>query len=184
MMKDGKHHRRLLNLAIEKDFQKWLLVRIFGVIILSSVLAAVILFFYAHHETVNSFYSAHIRIRRVSDLLLPVILCGSCVSLVAGTILAVFLPQKIAGPLYRISRELGAVGDGDLRVVIRLRKDDTLQSFAAHVNEVIAELNGRFAALQDESEKLDAALENCDQAAAAAAARKLRDELGRVRVRS
>ena len=183
MMKDGKHHRRLLNLAIEKDFQKWLLVRIFGVIILSSVLAAVILFFYAHHETVNSFYSAHIKIRRVSDLLLPVILCGSCVSLVAGAFLAIFLPQKIAGPLYRISRELGEVGDGDMTVVIRLRKDDTLQSFAAHVNEVIAELNGRFAVLRDESAKLEAALDRHDQVAAVAAARKLRDELNRVRTR-
>ena len=89
-MEAYRHKRAILNLSIEREFQIWLMVRIFGVIILSSVLAAAVLFFYARHETVTSFYSAHIKIRRVSDLLLPVIMCGSFVSLLAGTFLAFF----------------------------------------------------------------------------------------------
>ncbi|MBN2808321.1 MAG: methyl-accepting chemotaxis protein [Deltaproteobacteria bacterium] len=180
-MKAYKYKRRLLNLSIEREFQKWLMIRIFGVIILCSVLAAAVLFFYARHETVTSFYSAHIKIRRVSDLLLPVVLSGSFVSLLAGTFLAFFLPQKIAGPLYRVEKELQAVGDGDLTVVIRLRKQDTLKSFAAVINEVVADLKHEVQQLQAESQVLQNALEKEDCPAVAAAAKRLHHGLLQVR---
>ena len=182
-MKTCKNKRKFLNLSIEKEFQVWLLVRIFGVIVLSSVLAAAIPFFYARHETVNSFYSAHIKIRRVSDLLLPVILCGSFVSMVAGVFLAFFLPQKIAGPLYRVEKDLQAVKGGDLTVIIKLRKQDTLKSFVAVINEVIADLNQGAKKLQADSQALQDAIAKEDDAAAAAAAERLHKGLGRIKTR-
>lgn len=180
-MNNNKHKRKLLNLSVEKEFQRWLLVRIFGVIILSSVLAALILFFYARHETITSFYSAHIKIRRVSDLLLPVIFCGASVSLCAGALLAFFLPQKIAGPIFRIEKELQAVRTGDLTVVIKLRKHDTLQTFAARINEVIADLNSGAKGLQAEGQKLKEALVQEDEAAIRASARKLQAKLEQIK---
>ena len=180
-MKTGKQRRKLLNLSIEKEFQMWLMIRIFGVIIISSVLAAAILFFYARHETVSSFYSAHIKIRRVSDLLLPVILCGSFVSMVAGTFLAFFLPQKIAGPLYRVEKDLQAVRDGDLTVVIKLREHDTLKSFVAIINEVIADLNQGARGLQADSQALQTALAQEDTAVISTAAERLHQGLNRIK---
>jgi len=180
-MNENKHKRKFLNLSVEKEFQRWLLVRIFGVIILSSVLAALILFFYARHETITSFYSAHIKIRRVSDLLLPVIFCGASVSLVAGGLLAFFLPQKIAGPIFRIEKELQLVRDGDLTVVIKLRKHDTLKSFAAKINEVIADLNSGAKGLQIEGQNLQVALEQEDKAAIMASAGRLQEKLEQIK---
>ena len=180
-MNENKHKRKFLNLSVEKEFQRWLLIRILGVIILSSVLAALILFFYARHETVTSFYSAHIKIRRVSDLLLPVIFCGASVSLFAGALLAFFLPQKIAGPIFRIEKELQAVRDGDLTVVIKLRKHDTLKNFAASVNEVIADLNAGAKDLQIEGQKLKLALDREDKVAFLLSAGKLQEKLERIK---
>ncbi|MCK5681033.1 methyl-accepting chemotaxis protein [bacterium] len=180
-MKAGMYKRKLLNLSVEKEFQMWLLTRIFGVIVLSSVLAALILFFYARHETVTSFYSAHIKIRRVSDLLLPVIFCGASVSIVAGALLAFFLPQKIAGPIFRIEKDLQAVRGGDLTVVIKLREHDTLKGFVAIINEVIADLNVGAKGLQGESERLQEALLEDDQAEVLAAAKCLHKKLGQIK---
>ena len=180
-MQAYKYKRTLLNLSIEKEFQRWLMVRIFGVIILSSVLAAAVLFFYARHETVTSFYSAHIKIRRVSDLLLPVILCGSFVSMLAGTFLAFFLPQKIAGPLYRVEKELQDVKAGDFTVLIRLRQKDTLKSFVEVVNALIADLNQGASDLQAESQVLQKALADDDGPAIAAAAKRLHSGLQRIK---
>ena len=180
-MKAYKHKRKLLNISIEKEFQMWLMIRIFGIIILSSVLAAAVLFFYARHETVTSFYSAHIKIRRVSDLLLPVILCGSFVSLMAGTFLAFFLPQKIAGPLYRVEADLQAVRNGDLTVVIKLREHDTLKSFVVIINEVIADLNQGARGLQADSRALQAALAREDVAAISTVAERLHQGLNRIK---
>lgn len=142
------YKRKKLNIAVKRKFQRWLLLRILGAVLVSSLVAALVLFLYSRKEIGDSFYTAHITIRRVSDLLLPVILAGSAVSLISGMVLALFLPQKIAGPLHHIEQDLRRVGEGDLAVKIVLRDDDTLQDFVEAVNQNIAELRGRVEQIQ------------------------------------
>src|SRR6056297_3859872 len=79
--KSKKYKRKKLNLTVKREFQIWLLLRIIGVIVISTLVAVVILYFYSRQEISASFYSAHIQIRRVSDLLLPVIAAGAFISL-------------------------------------------------------------------------------------------------------
>ncbi len=121
----------------------WLLYRIMGTVLLSSVVAAIILYFYSHREVGQSFYEAHITIRRVSDLLVPVILAGSFVSLISGALLAVFLPQKIAGPVYRMEEDLKAVQGGNLEKQIKLREGDPMQGLAETINQTLISLKNR-----------------------------------------
>lgn len=135
-----KYKRKKLNLTVKRDFQLWLLIRIIGAILLSSLVAAAILFFYARQEIGQSFYEAHIRIRYVSDLLIPVVIAGSLVSLISGTILALFLPQKIAGPIFRIEEDLRKIQEGQFDRVIKIRKEDPLQDFAETINKTLAVL--------------------------------------------
>lgn len=135
--------RKKLNLAVKREFQRWLLRQVLIAVAVSAVLAAIILYFYARQEVINSFFDAHVKIRRVSDLLLPVVCAGSAVSLVVGLFLSLFLPQKIAGPIYRIEKGLKEIATGDLTVVIKLRDNDTLQDFAESVNQTTAALRGQ-----------------------------------------
>jgi nitrogen fixation/metabolism regulation signal transduction histidine kinase len=137
------YKRKKLNLSVKKEFQKWLLIRILGTVLLSSVVAAAILYFYSSREIGESFYEAHIKIRRVSDLLLPVILAGSFVSLLSGAMLALFLPQKIAGPVFRIEEDLKEIQEGNLEKEIRLRQEDPLKELAQAINQTIAFLRAK-----------------------------------------
>lgn len=162
--------RKKLNLAVKNEFQRWLLVRIFGVVLLSSLTAALILYFYAHQEIGESFYDAHIKIRYVSDLLWPVILAGSCISLISGMVLAIFLPQKIAGPIFHIERDLEAIRQGDLTVEIVLRKGDILLDFTTSLNQTFHALRVKVAKAQKGCERLaeqgkndPAIVEACDE---------------------
>jgi len=143
MADNRPYKRKKLNLQVKRRFQMWLLVRILGTVLVSSLVAAVILYFYSNREVGQSFYEAHITIRRVSDLLVPVIIAGSIVSLISGALLAIFLPQKIAGPVYRMEEDLKAIQDGDLDKQIRLREDDPLQGLAETINQTIASLKKR-----------------------------------------
>jgi len=136
------YKRKGLNLAVKRDFQLWLLIRILGTIIVSSLVAAVILFFYARQEIGSSFYEAHIRIRYVSDLLIPVVIAGSLVSLLSGIALAIFLPQKIAGPLFRIEEDLRKIQEGHFDKVIKLRQGDPLHDFVETINTTVVALRG------------------------------------------
>lgn len=132
--------RKKLNLAVKREFQQWMLKHVLLAVTISSVIAAIILYFYARQEVVDSFFTAHVKIRRVSDLLLPVVCAGSVVSLVVGVVLSLFLPQKIAGPIYRIEQSLKQVGSGDLTTVVRLRDHDTLKDLAENVNQATSSL--------------------------------------------
>ncbi|MDH5298204.1 MAG: methyl-accepting chemotaxis protein [Desulfobulbaceae bacterium] len=158
-----KFKRKKLNLSVKRQFQIWLLVRILGTIILSSLVAAAILYFYSRQEIAATFYDAHIKIRRVSDLLLPVVAAGALVSLLSGMALALFLPQKIAGPLFRVENGLREMGGGDLTVSIKLRHGDTLMDLADRLNETASSLRDRVQAVQAahvELEKVLAAVRN------------------------
>lgn len=126
--------RKKLNLGVKREFQRWMLKRVLLAVAVSAVLAALILYLYARQEVVGSFFDAHVKIRRVSDLLLPVVAVGSAVSLSVGVVLALFLPQKIAGPIYRIELGLASIGGGDLTTKITLRDEDALQDLAEAVN--------------------------------------------------
>ena len=135
--------RKKLNLAVKQEFQRWLLKQVLIAVAVSAVLAALILYFYARQEVLNSFFDAHVKIRRVSDLLLPVVCAGSAVSLLVGVFLSLFLPQKIAGPIYRIEKGLKEIAAGDLTTVITLRDNDTLKDFAESVNQTTAALRSQ-----------------------------------------
>lgn len=147
-MLKNKYNRKYLNLHVKHRLQIWLMVRIGGIIILTAIISGLVLYGYARHETINSFYDAHIKIRRLSDLLIPVVLSGCAVSLISGTILAIFLPQKIAGPLYRIEKDFQAINGGNLTVRTKLRTKDTLHNFSKQLNSTINEIDQKIGEIQ------------------------------------
>ena len=160
--------RKKLNLSVNRKFQMWLLVRIAGVVVLSSFVAVLILYLYSRQEISSNFYSAHIQLRRVSDLLFPVMAAGAFISLLSGLVLAIFLPQKIAGPVFRIQKGLKVIEEGDLSEQISLRKNDVFMDLADSVNQTTAALRGRIREIKEIQKELDrvvATLEN-QQAAA------------------
>jgi methyl-accepting chemotaxis protein len=173
--------RKKINLKVKRQFQRWLLIRISGLVVVSSLIAALILYFYARQELTTSFFDAHVKIRRVSDLLLPVVIAGSVVSLIGGVILAVFLPQKIAGPLFRIEQDLLIVKEGDLTKVITLRPGDLLTDFAGEVNEAIEQVRSVVEKVKDECQTAQQYLAENKQDSAKQAMGRLADELDRLK---
>ena len=174
--------RKKLNLAVKREFQGWLLKQVLLAVVLSAVVAALVLYFYARQEVVGSFFDAHVKLRRVSDLLLPVVFSGSLVSLIGGALLALFLPQKVAGPLYRIETDLAKVAEGDLSTRVKLRDDDTLQDFAGRVDETIVALRQRVVEIQQRHETLESALSSGKPEQVRGAAAALKESLDRFKV--
>ena len=174
--------RKKLNLTVKKEFQRWLMFQVLIAVVLSAVVAALILYFYARQEVVGSFFDAHVKIRRVSDLLLPVVIAGSLVSLSCGVLLALFLPQKVAGPLYRIETDLAKVAEGNLATRIKLRDNDTLQDFAGHVDETVLALRRQVVELRRRHEVLESALSSNQPEKAREAAAALKESLDHFKV--
>jgi len=65
--------------------------------------------------------------------------------------------HRIAGPMFVLTRELRAVGDGDFSARIRLREKDLFQEEAADINASLDRLQQRVAAVQGAAREVQAA---------------------------
>jgi methyl-accepting chemotaxis protein len=129
--------RKKLNLRIKQKLQVWLLIRIMGVALLTITVAGVILYFYSVTVVDTDYLSFAPKVRKVSEVLLPVFLAASLTSIVAGLLLALFLSQKIAGPVFRIEQDLLRMRTGDLTEVVSIRSSDILKELAQSVNMTV-----------------------------------------------
>jgi methyl-accepting chemotaxis protein len=66
--------------------------------------------------------------------------------------------HRIAGPLYRIRSELKKIGDGNLFVQVRLRKNDYLDKEALSVNEMVESLRTKVRSIEHNQKKASALL--------------------------
>ncbi len=140
-MEKKRYKRKKLNLKVKRDLQFWILKRTLIPTLLGIAVGLFILYVFSYRELEESFYRAHLTIRRVSDLLLPVIILSGLTSFLASLVLIIFFPQKIAGPIYRLERDLcGHLKDGDLTFVFRLRRDDPFQTLPKAINEAVASI--------------------------------------------
>ena len=139
--KDSKFHKRKkLNLKVKQDFQTWLLVRIMGTSMVTIIIASILLYLYSKGVVDAEYLSFKTDVRRVSEVLLPVLIAASLTSIVCGLVIALFLPQKIAGPLFRIEQDMLQVSKGDLTNSITLRCADIFKEHSETINMAVGNI--------------------------------------------
>jgi methyl-accepting chemotaxis protein len=78
-------------------------------------------------------------------------------------VVSVFVSHKIARPLFRIKKSLALVSEGDLSVVIKLRKWDDLKDLAEQINVLIEELRTFVTALRNDYNLLSDYIQELEQ---------------------
>jgi methyl-accepting chemotaxis protein len=174
------HKRKRLNLSVKRDIQMWIWKKMFLAIIIAIAVAMSIVYVYSHKELGDSFYSAHLRIRYVSDLLVPVVLSAGGVCLLVGGLFAVFFPQKIAGPVYRIEEDLKSVGQGNFAQIFRFREKDRFHSLADAANLAIGRAREELKVIDNGLKTLEVAISAGETEKARRAANELRGRLSKL----
>ena len=77
---------------------------------------------------------------------------GTVIVILSST--SIFITHKMAGPVYRLKRTLAEVSNGNLDIIVRLRKNDDLKDLAKGLNLVIDDLRGTVETLQGNDETL------------------------------
>ena len=141
--------KRFFNFSIKKRLQLRLLVKIWSIILASLLVTGIIFYFYSDINVGKSYRMFHVKAENFLDFLIPVLVCGFFASLILGVVASLLFPHAIAGPLYRIERELAEIGKGDLRKEIRLRKRDELKDMASSINLMIGGLRDKVKTISD-----------------------------------
>lgn len=136
--------RSIINYSIKRQFQVRLLITVMVVVFISIGLNGALFYIFSNQEIGSSFKQFHVHAKSFLDLLLPFIAVSLAVGLAAALAITLFLPHRIAGPLFRMERDIkDRVGEGDFTVRFSVRKGDELADLAESLNTMEAKLKSR-----------------------------------------
>lgn len=145
------------NYFINKPFQTKFILKFCLVVILSSLVIGALVYYVFQDTTTVAIENTQVVVKSTADFVLPMVINILFLVTVASAIVVAFITMmtshKIAGPLYRLQREIKLFGKGNLRRDFRVRGDDQLQ-------ELAKSLNGMCNSLRDKELEIKKSFEN------------------------
>jgi methyl-accepting chemotaxis protein len=169
---DKTYHKRRKVHYIKKEFQLVFIIKFCFLVILGALVSGAVIYLVSQGSATTVFENSRIRIKSTADFILPAVLLSTAVVTVlvglASVIITLYASHKIAGPIYRIEKDLEKVMLGDLRVKFNLRENDQLQALATMIEALVVNLGDDIKELRQVRSQLAKALEgmrpNCDPA--------------------
>ena len=159
----NKHGRKTLNFSVKRQMQLRLLIKVLGIVFVGIGIMAAVFYFYSNREITGSYKQFHVTAKNFLDYLWPAIISSFIIATIVAVAITLFLPNKIAGPLYRIENDLkDKVSKGDLTVKLILRKGDEVTDLADVVNMTIGKLRQKIEKISKPAIELDARIKSMD----------------------
>jgi nitrogen fixation/metabolism regulation signal transduction histidine kinase len=128
-------------------FQRGFILKFCAVIILSSLILAAIIYGLSASSTTTVFENSRLQLKSTADFILPLLVFGGLIVIVAAGavtfIITLFVSHRIAGPVYRLEKDIAEVTKGNLNVTFRVRKNDEFQSLAEALNQMVKSLRDK-----------------------------------------
>lgn len=173
---------RRRNYFIKKKFQANFIIRFCLLVIFGALMSGVIVYLASTSTVTTTFDNSRLTMKSTADFILPAVLLSSAVVIVVIGLAAIgvtlFTSHKIAGPLYRMEKDVEEVAAGNLKKRFQLRTtdelkilakdlDDMTQTFRADIGEIkrlASEIESGTGdpAARDRIEKLKKSLEKFD----------------------
>ena len=124
------------------------------------LVASAILYIFLDRDLTANFFSAHITLQNVREMLFPSLFIINIVLLVMSGVINIFFSHRIAGPAYRISAVLKKIAKGDWTQKVFLRKGDYLQELAGALNATVDDTVSNLQRVENAFNELQKALED------------------------
>ena len=147
----GKDLRR--NYFIDRGFQSKFIIRFCLVLLVTSLLIGALFIFFTESSTTVAIENTKVVVKRTSDFIMPImvqtLIIVTISSALSVIILTLFTSHKIAGPLYRVKKEIDRLKQGDLTSSCRIRKNDQLQNLANDISDLTEAWRDKHKLLRD-----------------------------------
>jgi len=142
-------------LLVSKDFQ----IRFIALIALLSIIFALVVgtityIFIAQSPTKN-FLGKLFKVSTQEKIFIAAMTLSSVLALIIIIIIGLFISHKIAGPLYRITKYMHRLADGDLSFEVKLRKNDEFADLAEEFDKTVKRLRMRMEVLLEIVKDMD-----------------------------
>ncbi len=144
-MENADNRRK--NYYIKKDFQRNFILKFCALVLIGSAVSGAIIYVMSLSTVTTAFENSKLVIRSTADFILPAVLLSSLVFIIlvgiASIAITLFTSHKIAGPLYRMEKDICEVAAGNLRQEFNLRVGDELRPMAEALNGMSVFLKDR-----------------------------------------
>lgn len=144
--------------VIDREFQIKFIIRFCAVVVVAAVMLAAIVLWFSDNSTTVTIENTRIGVKNTVDFIYPIIfqsfIVAAVFSAVCVAVLTMLMTHKIAGPLYRLRRDIEKIKDGDLRVEFKIRKGDQVGEFAQALGDTIRSLRSRIGEVSDRADEL------------------------------
>jgi len=131
---------RRRNYFINKKFQTLFIIKFCALVIMGTALSGGVVYWMSRSTVTSTFENSRLVIKSTADFILPsVLLSGAFVVIsvgIAAIVITLFTSHRIAGPLYRIQKDLEELSRGNLNVSFNLRKNDEIKVLAETLNDM------------------------------------------------
>lgn len=156
-------HNQRRNYFIDKKFQTKFILKFCFIVILAASAIGISLFILSANSTTVAIENTKVRVMTTADFILPFILQTVIVvtifSALAVILLTLFVSHKIAGPLYRLKREIDKLGDANFGAIFQIRSTDQLKELSHSLTSMSNSLRDKIAAVKVETEELKKVLD-------------------------
>lgn len=162
-MGEEQYKNQRKNYFIDHKFQTDFVLKFCSVIILSSLLIGAAIFLLARSSTTVTIENTEVVIKSTSDFIFPLLLTViSSVTFFSSLfvlIMMVFISHRIAGPAYRLKKEVALLKEGRLNRSFNMRRGDQLLELAQSLEELTKVLKDKHASLKEKSDAIHHDLE-------------------------
>lgn len=156
---DSGFKNRRRNYYIKKEFQRNFILKFCALVIIAAVIFGAIVYFTSRTTVTTTFYNSRLTIKNTAEYILPTLLLGSAVVIVSIGIATVFITlftsHRIAGPLYRMEKDVAEVTDGNLSKKFNLRAGDELKPLAVSLDVMTYSLRGKVNSIKNAVSELE-----------------------------
>lgn len=121
-------------------FQKKFILHFCFLVIIGSLFFGALVYLMSMSTVSTAFQNSRLTIKTTADFILPSLLLSSLIVIVftgiATIMITQFVSNHIAGPIYRLQKDIIRFAEGNLKVYFHIRKKDELQELAVALNQM------------------------------------------------
>lgn len=140
-METYKRKQHLIN----KKFQIFFIIKFCGLLFVSAIFTIYVLFILSSSSTTVYFGNSRILIKNTAVYIMPLLIKTSIIVSITFGAIAVILfllsSHKIAGPLFRLKREIEKISDGEIPKDFYIREKDQFQEVARSFDVMVKNLH-------------------------------------------
>jgi methyl-accepting chemotaxis protein len=143
---------------IKKEFQFRFIVRFCLLVLFGGMLSTGLILYFSKGNLTSFFSNSCLVVSDTASFILPAVLYTNLVTMVIISLsliaVTLFVSHKIAGPLFRLEKDINVIAEGDLTYTVKLRKGDQLRELSADMNHMTTHLNKKVRKIQIEVERI------------------------------